>query len=732
MGRTREAKALIRDLERKIKISKIRKKRVVDYFHKLKEAYSKGEILETQYNSIISQDLGEGKTLEEWIQHYDFYIRDCERRINKHKRKIRKSKLPAIILSFVFIAIILSSIFIFNLSFTGLIVQEPTNITEKITEEIPEINITKLDEPYSEEENISEVSPTEDSSPSQEEPPSKNITIPKEPETNISEEINVSEVPPTEDSSPSQGKPPSENITIPKEPETNISEEINISEVPPKEDSSPSLGQDEDLELPSDELGSGELPASENITEEIIPEINITENITEENATITTTQYQAVLGQPVKWKKQIIPEDLGNLILKLPKQAENITVNKISDSEEENISEVSPKEDSSPSQDQGNVLDRPSNELGSEKPLASEKEKASFTITGRVIGATERESIILRIINFFKNLFQKFQGAITGKAIATEQVGEETEEIELEIEIDEIVEYKVEYETPAPYVIEENLENGKRVKIIGPEDVHYENVLAFTELPQETSEGAIKLYHITNNSRIIVETTNYDNNDNGLIDYIEWIVPHLSEQTYELIIEITKAEHLDSNRSFISDIYEEVKEQDNIWSETIPSDNYVRVTFEQELDSSRDITIYPRIISGTPRIEIYEVDGTELIAEFTNLNSNEYNKIYLTNLVGEQDVFDLKVTGGNIEFDYIIDPTPTITWEPPTPPDGNLTENTFAYLNTTLADDNETSAFFDWDNTVLGYWNFESLSATGVYDNSSNSLFIIFCCSSRI
>ena len=110
MGRTREAKALIRDLKRKIKISKLRKKRVIDYFQKLKQAYSKGKISETQYNSIISQDLGEGKTLEEWIQHYDFYIRNCERRINTHKRRIRKTKLPAIILSFVFIAIILSSI----------------------------------------------------------------------------------------------------------------------------------------------------------------------------------------------------------------------------------------------------------------------------------------------------------------------------------------------------------------------------------------------------------------------------------------------------------------------------------------------------------------------------------------------------------------------------------------------------------------------------------------------
>ena len=69
---------------------------------------------------------------------------------------------------------------------------------------------------------------------------------------------------------------------------------------------------------------------------------------------------------------------------------------------------------------------------------------------------------------------------------------------------------------------------------------------------------------------------------------------------------ITKAEHLDSNREFISDIFNEVRELDDIWSETIPSNDYVRVTFEIPLDSLRDITLYPRVVSGNPKIEVYE------------------------------------------------------------------------------------------------------------------------------
>jgi len=90
-----------------------------------------------------------------------------------------------------------------------------------------------------------------------------------------------------------------------------------------------------------------------------------------------------------------------------------------------------------------------------------------------------------------------------------------------------------------------------------------------------------------------IEFEHYDLDGDGMIDYIEWIVPSLSEQVYEIIY-ITKAEHLDVNRSFISDIYEEVREQDGVWSGVIGDGEYVRVTFERELDNTKDITIYAR------------------------------------------------------------------------------------------------------------------------------------------
>ena len=211
------------------------------------------------------------------------------------------------------------------------------------------------------------------------------------------------------------------------------------------------------------------------------------------------------------------------------------------------------------------------------------------------------------ILSFIENL------ALTGRVIDNENN---------EIILDEFGEYEINYQTPAPYAVEEDLEKGKRVKIIGPETIHYENVLSFTELDENLNvvdPSSVMIYWLEEDRYVPIETLE-DTNSNGIYDYIEWIVPHLSTQTFDIIV-ITKAEHLDSDRNFISGIYEEVKALDDVWSEEISDGEYVRVTFEQELDSSRDITIYPRIVSGEPRIKVYEVNKTELIAEFTSLNS---------------------------------------------------------------------------------------------------------------
>lgn len=51
--------------------------------------------------------------------------------------------------------------------------------------------------------------------------------------------------------------------------------------------------------------------------------------VIESNITIQTTQEQAVIGKPVKWKKQVLLEKPEEITIKLPAEAENITVKKI-------------------------------------------------------------------------------------------------------------------------------------------------------------------------------------------------------------------------------------------------------------------------------------------------------------------------------------------------------------------------------------------------------------------
>jgi len=76
---------------------------------------------------------------------------------------------------------------------------------------------------------------------------------------------------------------------------------------------------------------------------------------------------------------------------------------------------------------------------------------------------------------------------------------------------------------------------------------------------------------------------------------------------------------------------------------------------------------------------------------------------------------------------FTIDLTPpTITWEPPTPDDGNVTSNNWVYLNTTINDVSSTSAFFDWNYSLVGYWAMDWYNSTGIHDNSTYKNFATF------
>src|SRR3989344_6126794 len=356
-------------------------------------------------------------------------------------------------------------------------------------------------------------------------------------------------------------------------------------------------------------------------------------NITVGNITITTLQFDAVLGQSVKWKKKISLNESMPINITLPKQAENITVYKIV----EDLGE----------------------EIAKEKSLEErvlEEISGKFDESEENLGKIEdvREEITEDNYNLKENIPDNYSGSFTGFVIEIQEDLNTEDAKEIVIDAQNATEFEIEYETPAPVAVEQKTADGKEITISS--NIHYENILAYTELPKETQVSSIRLYNIQNESKVPVEFLAKDTNNNSLADIVYWIVPSLSNQTYLLVIEISKAEHLDENRNYLENIYEQVKLIDGNWSPVINSNEYIRVTFEQELDSTRDITLYPRIVNGSPSIEVYEFNKTEVIAKFESLTDNQYNKVYLINLSGQQDTFDLRITNGSIEVDYIVDP----------------------------------------------------------------------------
>ncbi|MGV8151919.1 MAG: LamG-like jellyroll fold domain-containing protein, partial [Candidatus Nanoarchaeia archaeon] len=698
MGRTKKEEALAM-LKHQLEVCKNSKKLILKHIRDIDEKHNKQELTFKEREELLSE-VSEGRTLNEWINYYDAHIKKYEREINLRRKRKNIKKISFVFLSFILIALVLFSFFYIRPNLIGKSIEEISeqisdNSQESATETLADSSTQTSSETSTQEsESYSEINQEEPqrTSPSQETPldsetkdtiqdtthqesesvtetlansedtstqtSSESSTQETTNETSTQESESYSEINQEEPqrTSPSQETPldsETENIT---EEQTNQSEKTNqTQEQTTQENLTDELIKDENifnqsqLNLSSN-VSLGNLSINENISLE-----EIVDNLTIENATIITIQYNAVINQPVKWKKTIIVDSPKKIKVKLPKDSTNINVNKILDSyseiNQETLQRTSPSHEGS---------------LDSETSLEeeNEKQKAKFSITGQVIEEdSDGDGIIYRIINFFKKLSR----GITGRAIEEEN----QEEIEVTLE-DNATVYEIEYETEAPKALEQEMPKGKRITVSGPDELHYENILAYTNLSQETPEDKIRLYHITENGTEETEIQSYDTNENGLVDYIEWIVPHLSNQTYELIIEISKAEHLDSNKSFISDVYDIVKAQDNIWLDNISDGEYLRVSFEKLLDNTRDITLYAR---GNGNVQVYENEGREVLIEF-NINSERLYKDYLTSLQGSQDTFDLKIIG-DVDIDYVVDPLEYL----------NVTNYTTSVLNWVVPED---------------------------------------------
>ncbi|MBR9677594.1 hypothetical protein GOV04_05635 [Candidatus Woesearchaeota archaeon] len=375
-----------------------------------------------------------------------------------------------------------------------------------------------------------------------------------------------------------------------------------------------------------------EQPANKTTLEE-----NITETIIELNTTVEQNKTTALIPAPIITTFDSVCEQTCILVhttkdykLKIIVDNANLTITSVNYKETTPIIEVQKGE---------LINDKTIQEkVEINKPVKWTRTLEYDNTVDDITVDIPKKATNITAYNIVANKKQKIENSKVKTKARQTTIREQTKQIEIE------------YYTEAPTKKEEKISNHKK-RITISSDVHYENIQVYTTI-RETRKGAAKLYWLVNNTKQLVNDATYiDTNNNKLIDRIEWIVPHLSNQTYYVEINITDAEHLDSARSLITNIYDEVKEIDSVYY-TIPAGDYVRAYFEKNLTNENYIDVYVINSSGAT-IEVYEENTDTLVGEVSIGDDGAY--FIDMNHSGYQSVFDLKSVNSSITYDYVHD-----------------------------------------------------------------------------
>ncbi|MFH1585333.1 MAG: hypothetical protein ABIB79_01020 [archaeon] len=266
-------------------------------------------------------------------------------------------------------------------------------------------------------------------------------------------------------------------------------------------------------------VGGNEIVIDE-VNESIIGESN--EKMVETSPSLGIMNSRIVVGRPVKWVRVVQIDELGEFIIEIPKESVDISIRTGAEIQEA-LDEI---------KEYGEVIEN-----------AGRDELVSEVISGNVIRDVGRsKGIFVRVLGWFRSL------TITGNVISGDELegriveGVDSKSIDLSRLVDVGAEVAIEYYTEAPSLDEEEIENGKKVIISGPDELEYIDVLAYVEvdgvLPVGEEEN-IRVYW--EEEKKFVEFSSSDLNDNGMIDYVEWVVPHLSEQTFDISLSYSNA-----------------------------------------------------------------------------------------------------------------------------------------------------------------------------------------------
>jgi len=384
------------------------------------------------------------------------------------------------------------------------------------------------------------------------------------------------------------------------------------------------------------------------------------------SAGIFTKQYKAVIGKPVKWVKSIVTENLTNLSIELPKEAENITIKAASINE---------------------ILNQADNY---EKEIKETDRKS--LITGQAISSETAGAGILT------RLWRKFR--ITGRAV--EEINSnitETENSKI-INFQANASYAVEYYTQAPGANETNISGGKQVIISAPSELNYTDILAYTTLDNiaPVNSSIIKLYwHASYEDAVKYGYVN-----------VNKTIANENKTIANEIINNTQTENPIKNNTIINDT--EI-------NATINSSEILNESINNETETTSNET--QSLITGNAVLEnnenLTENNSENITSERA---SSEASDVYLIEI--SYDDYDLDEDG---RIDYIEWNVPhlsvqsySIIFSSANMTLSNITiDNEYSHL---------TVNYFSSDppyNSLLGYWSFDADNASTVFDFTNNN-----------
>jgi len=242
------------------------------------------------------------------------------------------------------------------------------------------------------------------------------------------------------------------------------------------------------------------------------------------------------INEPVKWTKTVtVNESTDNITIELPKEVVNISIKKIDEFENEELVEDEKvkvvDENKEVKEISEFVKEKQIHEIEREINLKKEFDQDTNDLEKKK-EKLEKEKPRSRGMGIQSN---EVEEVVVDENINVDEENEEETELIITEEITKDDELEIEYYTEAPIAVENNLSSTKKEVLISSE-THYENILAYTYV-DDVPLSSVKIYRTTDGGRELVELYSHsDLNNNSLIDYVEWIVPHLSNQTYEIEI----------------------------------------------------------------------------------------------------------------------------------------------------------------------------------------------------